>query len=113
MIPFATNFSYMAASKEITNLIVGNVDKIESLLENSSFAGQKVSMITANNFTAVNMNWSQFSQGAYRVMAEGGQLRLGLHGMSPETINNTIIPALRNAGFTNVNLYGNFVTGVR
>lgn len=38
----------------------------------------------------------------------------GLHGISPETINNTIVPALRNAGFTNVNVYNSvFVTGLR
>ncbi|MCD9187000.1 MAG: hypothetical protein LUM44_11245 [Pyrinomonadaceae bacterium] len=102
------------SGSEIPNLIQGNASNIQKLFESSQWAGQKVGVIQSSNFTGVNMDWNRFAQGAYNILEKNGQIRLGLHGISAETINNTIIPALRNAGFTNVNVYNNtFVTGLR
>jgi RHS repeat-associated protein len=98
---------------EIPNLIVGNADRIGTLLQQSQYAGQRVSLITANNFTAVNFNWTQFSQQAFNVLIEGGKVQINTHGVSIQTINNVILPALRNAGFTNVGSFQTFIYATR
>jgi RHS repeat-associated protein len=98
---------------EIPNLIIGNADRLGTLLEQSQYAGQRVSLITANSFTAQNFNWSQFSQQAFKVLIEGGKVQINTHGVSAETINNVVLPALRNAGFTNVGAFQSFIYATR
>src|SRR5690606_8726268 len=47
-------------------------------------------------------------------MDSGGKVMLNILGTrSLEVINNQIIPALQNAGFTNINVYQNVVTAIR
>ena len=83
-------------------------------VENSQWAGQRVSQIEASQFTGVKMNWTQFANQAFSIMDSGGKVMLNILGTrSLEVINNQIIPALQNAGFTNINVYQNVVTAIR
>ncbi len=111
--PAAINIDINKLSN-VPNFLQGNASNIQRLLENSQWAGQRVSQIEASQFTGVNMNWTQFANQAFNVMDGGGKVMLNIHGArSLDVINNQVIPALQNAGFTNINVYQNVVTAIR
>ncbi|MBK7708313.1 MAG: hypothetical protein IPJ30_21800 [Acidobacteria bacterium] len=98
----------------VPNLIQGNASNIEQLLANSKWAGQRVSEIQASQFTSINMNWSQFANGAFNVMEKGGKVLLNIHGNGNlDVINKQIVPALQKAGFTQISVFENVVTAIR
>lgn len=101
--------------QNVENVIQGNASNIEKLIKGSEFAGEKIGMIRSSNFTNIDMNWSQFAEGSFKLLENGGKITLQLHGAgSVEAVKTQILPALQRAGFTQLSVYnGNMVHGIK